>query len=120
MPSIIAVTSIPSAAPGDASLNGKMFEVGNAGLVVIRGRCTAGSGKGWLLRWDPETSKWWPWGADAKTGYVDIDPAAFSELDGKFSTRHLIGRFVGGQFLFMVQNAVTLSDLAYQVLDTLG
>jgi len=114
---LLPVTSIPTQPPGHSSLQGATFTAEISALVEVWGKASAGSGSGYLLRWDPTAAKWRPWGADAKSGQVPIDSATPALLEGTFEGRWGVGRCSSGIFCFLVDPAITLTELHYNIFD---
>ena len=82
-------------------------------VLEIFGRCTAGSGSAWLLRWDSISSQWRPWVADASVGAMALDAATPAALDGHFGGRFSTGNYAGGQFCVLVTAGATVTDLTW-------
>lgn len=109
MQAVTPVTSLPTAAPTDSSLQGKTAALVGGSSVQIWAHASAGAGKLRLCRWDSTISKWVPWGVDSTlTNAASIDSAA---NDGWAHARYEAGTFTTGDWLVLVTGGPTL-DIA--------
>lgn len=109
---ITPVTTIPSVAPGDATLTGKVFRLDGGNAVEIFGACSANSGKLYLLRNDVGT-EWYPVDIDAqdlKALQVDTTKPA-GALAGLFSGTWLTGDKTPANYVVLHVGTATFATL---------